>query len=73
MGRPWVKKQSQDFANYSERLFQPDFASKGSINMIKVLSFKCYQCFGPFAMLLVEGFSEMGLFRHLSNHVFWDP
>ena len=35
-----------------------------------VLSFSFEQCFGPFIMLLVEGSSETGLFRHLSNHVF---
>ena len=28
------------------------------------------QCLGTFTMLLLEGFSETGLFRHLSNHVF---
>ena len=26
--------------------------------------------FGPFSMLLVEGSSEIEIFRHLSNHVF---
>ena len=38
--------------------------------MIKVLSFSFEQSFGPFTMLLVEGSSETGLFRHLSNLVF---
>ena len=41
-----------------------------SINMVKVLSFSFKQCFNLFTMLLVEGSSEMGHFRHLSNQVF---
>ena len=40
------------------------------INMVKVLSFRFEQCIGLFTMLLLKGSSEMGLFRHLSNHVF---
>ena len=28
------------------------------------------QCFSSFTMLLAEGFSETGLFQHLSDHVF---
>ena len=28
------------------------------------------QCLGPFDMLTIEGCSETGPFRHLSNHVF---
>ena len=38
--------------------------------MVKALSFRFQKCFGPFTMLLVEGSSETGLFRSLSNHVF---
>ena len=38
--------------------------------MIKVLWCRFQQCLGTFTMLLVEGSSEIGLFRHLSNHVF---
>ena len=68
-----VKKESQDFPYNSERLFQPELLSRESINMVKVLSFSFEQCFGPFNMLLVEGLSERGLFRHLSNHVFRSP
>ena len=41
--------------------------------MVKVLSFRFDQCFGPFTMLVVKGSSEMGLFRHLSNNVFLSP
>ena len=38
-----------------------------------MLSLRFQQCFGPFFMLLVEGSSEAGLFRYLSNHVFRSP
>ena len=40
------------------------------MNMIKMVWCKFQQCLGTSAMLLVEGSSETGLFRHLSNHVF---
>ena len=33
--------------------------------MVKVLPFRFEQYFAPFTMLLVEGSSETGLFRHL--------
>ena len=38
--------------------------------MAKLLSWRFQQCLGLFTMLLVEGFSEMGLLAYLSNHVF---
>ena len=38
--------------------------------MIKVMSCRFEQSFDMFTMFLVEEFSETGLFRHLSNHVF---
>ena len=38
--------------------------------MPKVLWFRFEHCLGPFAMLLFEGSSETGVFRHLSNHSF---
>ena len=41
--------------------------------MVKVLSFRFQQSFGPFTMLLVKGSSETELLRHLSNHVFRSP
>ena len=41
--------------------------------MVKVLSFRVQQCFGPFTILLVEASSDTGLFRHLSNHVLRNP
>ena len=37
---------------------------------MKVRSWCFQQCFGLFNILTVKGCSEMGLFRHLSNHVF---
>ena len=40
-----------------------------SMNMINVLWCKFQQCLGTFTMLLLEGMSEMGLFRYLSDHV----
>ena len=54
-------------------LFQPQFPSQGSINMVKVLSLSLEQCFGTFTMLLVEESSQTLLFKHLSNHVFRSP
>ena len=36
-----------------------------------MLSFSFEQYFSPFIMLLVEGSSETGFLRHLSNDVFW--
>ena len=41
--------------------------------MAKVLPFKFQECVVPFTMSLVEGLSETGLFRHLSNDVFQSP
>ena len=38
--------------------------------MVKMLWCRFKQCLGPFIMLLVDGPSQAGLFRHLSNHVF---
>ena len=54
----------------SERLFQAEIPWQGAINMVKVLPFSFDQYFGLFTILLVEGSSEMGLLRHLSNDVF---
>ena len=71
IGSEWVNKKTQDFAYQKERIFQPEFIPKGSINMVKVLSSSCEQCFGPFTMLLVKVSFETGFVRHLSKHVFW--
>ena len=43
------------------------------MNMIKMLWCRFEQCLGTFTMLLVEGSSETGLFRHLSRNVFRVP
>ena len=40
------------------------------MNKIKVMWCRFQQCLGTFTMLLVEGSSGTGFFRHLSNHVF---
>ena len=39
----------------------------------KVQPWRFQRCFGPFTMLLVEESFKMGLFRHLSNHIFRSP
>ena len=39
-------------------------------DMMKVLSCRFQQCLGCFNILTVEGCSETGDFRHLTNHVF---
>ena len=43
------------------------------MNMVKVLLFSFEQYLTPFTALIVQGSSERGLFRHLSNHVFRIP
>ena len=73
IGSQCVNKQSYDFTYHSEKLFKAEFPSQGNIDMVKGLSFSFEQCFGPFTMLLVKGFSETGLFRHLCNQVFQSP
>ena len=40
------------------------------MNLIKVLWCRFQQCPSTFTILLLEGSSATGLFRHLSNHVF---
>ena len=38
--------------------------------MVKLLSLRFQQCFGPFTMSFLKGSSEKGLFRLLSNMFF---
>ena len=38
--------------------------------MVNTLSLRFQQCLGQFSILLVEGLSETGRFRQLSNHIF---
>ena len=40
------------------------------MNLIKKLSCRFQQCLSTFTILLVEGSSETGVFRDLSNYVF---
>ena len=40
-----------------------------SINFKKTMWYRFKPCLGTFTMLLLEGSSETGSFRHLSNHV----
>ena len=40
------------------------------MNLIKLLWCRFEQCLGMFSMLLVKGFSQTELFRHLSDNVF---
>ena len=60
----------KEIAYQSERLFKPELILERSVNMVKVFRFGFQQCFGQFTVLLVEGSSQTGLFRQLSNHVF---
>ena len=41
--------------------------------MVKVVSFRFQPCLIRFTMLLVEGSSEMQLFRYLTNNIFRNP
>ena len=50
-----------------ERLFRTQFSCQWLLNRIKVLWLRFQQCLCTFTMLIVEGSSEMGVFRHLSN------
>ena len=56
-----------------ERIFRTQFSCQWLFNRIKVLWLRFQQCLCPFTMLNVEGSSEMGVFRHLSNHDFRIP
>ena len=66
LGIEWFEKQPYDFAYDSERFFKPELP----LPLVKVLLSSFEQCFGSFMMLLLEGSSEMGHFRHFSNHGF---
>ena len=68
--RQCVKKQSQDLACIEERVFATQLTWQWSMNMLKVLRCWFQERFSTFTILLVEGSSEAGLFRHLSDHVF---
>ena len=50
--------------------FPTQLPSQWSTNMVKLQALRLNQCFGPFTMSLVEGSSQTGACRRLSNHVF---
>ena len=70
IGSQYVNDPSKDLEYDQERLFTTQLSSKESKDMINVLQCRFEQCLGTFTILLVEGSSEMGFFRHLYNHVF---
>ena len=65
-----VLRSSPKIWHVNKRDFKFQLTWKWSMNMIKVLWCGIQQCLGTHTMLLVEGFSEMGIFRHLSDYVF---
>ena len=73
IGSQCVNQKSKDFACHYQWLFSTQFPSQWSTNMVKELALRVNQCFGPFTMLREDGSTQMGLFRHLSNHVFRGP
>ena len=73
LGSQCVKKQSYYFVYNQERPFETKSHSQWPINMVKLLPFRFQQCFGTFTVWVFKGSSEMGLFRHLCNHVLCSP
>ena len=69
IGSQYVNKQTQNLACQSERIFPTQLTWQWPMNMIKVMWCIFQQCLGTFTMLFLEGSSEMGLFRHLSDYV----
>ena len=70
IGSQCVNKQTQDLVCQYEKLFRLQIPCQWQINMIKVLWCRFQQCLDTFTILLVEGCSETGLFRHLFIHLF---
>ena len=60
---------SQDFSCQSEEFFPTQLTWQWALKMAKVLWCRFEKYFGKFTMLLLEGSSETGLFRHLSDYV----
>ena len=50
--------------------FPTQLPSQWSLKPVKALSLRLNRCFGLFTMTPVERFSQTGVFRHLSKHVF---
>ena len=67
IGCQFIKKQSQDFRYYQDRIFRDDFLSEWSRNMTKILPCRFKQCFGPCNMLTVHKCSDTRVFRLLSK------
>ena len=68
--REYLSLAVNGLTNSPQRLFQPEFPAKESINKVKVLWLSFEQYLRPFTMLLAEESSKMGPFRYLSNHIF---
>ena len=73
IGSQCVNEKSWDFAYNYESLFPTQLPSYWSMNMVRELPLRLNQCFRPCTMLPVDGSSQTGLFRYLSNHVFRGP
>ena len=59
-----------NFAYHEKRLFPTQLPSEGSINMVKGLLLRLQKSFDPCTIFPLEGSSQAGLVRHLSNHIF---
>ena len=66
----YIWSAAQDLTCQLERFFPTQLTWQWSINMLNVLWCWFQQCFGMFTMLLIDGSSKTGLFRHLSDHAF---
>ena len=65
-----VRKHSWGFLFHWQRLFVRQLPSQWSINTVKEVSLIFEEFLGLFNMLLFDGLSETGVFRHLSNRAF---
>ena len=70
IGSQYVNKHSQGFACQKHILFLTQLTWQWSMNIIKIMSRRFQNLFGMFTMLLVEGSSQTGLLRHLSDNFF---
>ena len=70
IGCQYVKKQTQDFRYYLNRIFLADLISEWSKYMTKILLFRFKQSFWPFNKLTAHKCSDKRLFRHLKNPAF---
>ena len=70
IGCQFVRKQSQDFRYYQDRIFRDDFVSEWSRNMTETLPCRHKQCFRPCNMLTVHKCSDTRVFRHYVTPLF---